>query len=86
MLIIICIALALGAGYFIVYPHTLAEERGPSSDESGLPDQKGRLDQVLYDLEFDYATQKVQKEDYERTKQKLERELADVRGRIERTE
>jgi len=81
ILLSVAVAWALLAPHFCTTPVGSLESR----DEGVLIDQKSRCVQVLRDLELDHSTQKISTEDYMRTKNELEVELAGIITTLEKS-
>jgi hypothetical protein len=89
---ILSLVLSLSLAFFLAAP--LAEGVGPSgpdaptgSDQLGrLLDSKERALRALKDLELDYTMAKVSRDDFERSKLELTREVAQVLEELRRHE
>ena len=75
---VLFIVIAVGIVYLLALPHLSAAHTEVSRDQSALLDHKERCVQVLKDLELDFATDKIARDDYEVTRKELERELASL--------
>lgn len=90
MIIVVTLSLSFVVALALIAPHLRPASAG--SDATGLgvhssdalEDQLSRCQQVLSDLELDYATQKVADDDYRRTHAALTRELTRLRENIAR--
>ena len=82
------ILFAFFVAWLLVKPHV--EVLGPgiqgnSETILSLNDQKARCVQVIKDLDLDFSTGKLSKEDYERMRKSLTMELAGILTRIDQT-
>jgi hypothetical protein len=81
--------LALAVAWFVFKP--LFEGSDVSEPEQAddrllnLRDQKERCVQVLKDLDMDFSTGKIEKEDYETTKLQLSTQLAEIMNALEKS-
>jgi hypothetical protein len=82
--IVLSVALSALLGLYLAAPLAEAVGVGASSDKGAgsrapsLMDKKERALRALKDLELDYTMGKVSREDFERSKQELSREVARV--------
>ena len=86
MTVAVAVALALAALFvtFFVRPKDVPEPL-PISPVQHLEDRKQAIYDNLRDLQFEYRLGKLSDEDYQRTKQALQKELAGVLADIEET-
>ncbi len=84
MLLIFCVVLVLGALAFTLFirPADLHKPE-PVLPWQHLDERKARIYENLRDLQFEYRVGKLSDEDYQRTKQSLQRELAQTLGEID---
>jgi hypothetical protein len=80
---LVTILFASIVAWFLFMPHLNAAPADIGADEDVLVDHKNRCVQVLRDLELDYSTQKISREDYERTRIGLEEELAGILRKLD---
>jgi hypothetical protein len=86
MTVAIAVVLALGALFYTLFvrPRDVPEPL-PVSPIQHLEDRKYAIYDNLRDLQFEYRLGKLSDEDYQQTKQALQRELAVVLAEIEKT-
>jgi hypothetical protein len=85
MTVAIAVVLALGALFYTLFvrPRDVPEPL-PVSPIQHLEDRKYAIYDNLRDLQFEYSLGKLSDEDYQQTKQALQRELAVVLAEIEK--
>jgi hypothetical protein len=88
MLLVATILTAALVAWFLLQPFCAEQVTGvslgrQSAELERLLDQKERCLQVIKDLELDHATNKVSKEDFERTRASLMSEMAGLLERID---
>lgn len=86
MIIAIAILVVIGAFAFVLFirPKDVPEPL-PVSPIQHLEDRKQAIYENLRDLQFEYRLGKLSDEDYQQTKQALQKELAGVLASIEET-
>lgn len=86
MIIAVAAILTLGAVFFTLYvrPQDVPEPE-PVSPVQHLEDRKQAIYDNLRDLQFEYRLGKLSDEDYQQTKQALQKELAGVLAEMEET-
>lgn len=86
MIVVVASILALGAILFTLYirPQDIPEPE-PVSPVQHLEDRKQAIYDNLRDLQFEYRLGKLSDQDYQQTKQALQRELAGVLAEMEET-
>src|SRR5579884_1925218 len=86
MIVVIAILVVVGAFAFVLFirPKDVPEPL-PVSPIQHLEDRKQAIYENLRDLQFEYRLGKLSDEDYQQTKQALQRELAGVLAEIEET-
>lgn len=86
MIIVIAVMLALGAMFYTLFVRQQdIPEPIPVSPIQHLEDRKHAIYDNLRDLQFEYRLGKLSDEDYQQTKQALQRELAGVLAETEET-
>ena len=86
MIIVIAAAVVLGALFFTLFVRAKdVPEPLPISPVQHLEDRKQAVYDNLRDLQFEYRLGKLSDEDYQQTKQALQKELAGVLADIEET-
>lgn len=86
MTIVVAILLALGALFFTLFVRAKdVPEPLPVSPIQHLEDRKQAIYDNLRDLQFEYRLGKLSDEDYQQTKQALQKELALVLAEMEAT-
>lgn len=86
MILIVAIVLVLAAFFFTLFVRTKdVPEPLPVSPIQHLEDRKYAIYENLRDLQFEYRLGKLSDEDYQQTKQALQRELAGVLAETEDT-
>lgn len=86
MIVVLAIVLALGALFFTLFIREKdIPEAVPVSPIQHLEDRKQAIYDNLRDLQFEYRLGKLSDEDYQQTKQALQKELAGVLGEMEET-
>ena len=82
-----CLALSLVIALLLVRSHSrgLLETTETHSSVQSLLDRKERALQVLKDLELDYATQRLSKEEYDESRERLVAEAAATIDEIDRS-
>ena len=86
MTLVVAIVLALGALFFTLFVRAKdVPEPLPISPVQHLEDRKQAIYENLRDLQFEYRLGKLSDEDYQQTKQALQRELAIVLAETEAT-
>jgi rRNA maturation endonuclease Nob1 len=86
MIVLVAILLALGALFFTLFVRAQdVPEPIPVSPIQHLEDRKQAIYENLRDLQFEYRLGKLSDEDYQQTKQALQKELAIVLAEIEST-
>jgi rRNA maturation endonuclease Nob1 len=84
MIVVSAVALALGALFFVLFIREKdVPEPVPVSPVQHLEDRKHAIYDNLRDLQFEYRLGKLSDEDYQQTKQSLQRELAVVLSEME---
>ena len=84
MIVVAALALALGALFFVLFVRDKdIPEPIPVSPVEHLEDRKRAIYDNLRDLQFEYRLGKLSDEDYQQTKQALQRELAVVLSEME---
>lgn len=86
MIVVIAILVVVGAFAFVLFirPKDVPEPL-PVSPIQHLEDRKQAIYENLRDLQFEYRLGKLSDEDYQQTKQALQKELAGVLASIEET-
>ena len=86
MIVAACILVSLAALFFALFvrPSDIPEPL-PVSPTQYLEDRKQAIYDNLRDLQFEYRVGKLSDEDYQSTKQALQKELAGVLAEIETT-
>lgn len=86
MIVVVAILIALGALFFTLFvrPKDIPEPL-PVSPIQHLEDRKQAIYDNLRDLQFEYRLGKLSDEDYQQTKQALQKELAMVLAETEAT-
>jgi len=90
--IVSSLVLSLLLGLFLAAPLAetagaeVSDNRGARGGVPSLMDKKERALRALKDLELDYTMGKVSREDFERSKQELSREVARVLEELRRYE
>jgi hypothetical protein len=86
MIIVVAVMLALGAMFYTLFvrQQDIAEPI-PVSPIQHLEDRKHAIYDNLRDLQFEYRLGKLSDEDYQQTKQALQKELAVVLAETEET-
>jgi hypothetical protein len=86
MMVAVALLLALGAMFYTLFvrPHDVPEPL-PVSPIQHLEDRKYAIYDNLRDLQFEYRLGKLSDDDYQQTKQALQRELAIVLAETEET-
>ena len=85
MIIAIAVLLTLGVLYFtLAVREKDLPEPEPVSPFFHLDEKKARIYENLRDLQFEFRVGKLSGEDYQRTKQDLQKELAGVLAEIDR--
>jgi len=84
MLLIFSVVLVLGAVAFTLFirPSDIPKPE-PALPWQHLEERKARIYENLRDLQFEYRVGKLSDEDYQRTKQSLQGELAQTLGEID---
>ena len=84
--ILICLGLSSIIAFLLVRAHTrgLLETTEASGAVQSLLDRKERALQVLKDLELDYSTQRLSKEEYDESRERLISEAAATLDEIDR--
>jgi hypothetical protein len=86
MIVVVAILLALGALFFTLFVRAQdVPEPLPVSPIQHLEDRKQAIYENLRDLQFEYRLGKLSDEDYQQTKQALQKELAVVLAEMEAT-
>ena len=86
MTVVVAILLALGALFFTLFVRAKdVPEPLPVSPIQHLEDRKQAIYENLRDLQFEYRLGKLSDEDYQQTKQALQKELAMVLAEMETT-
>ncbi len=86
MTVVVAILLALGALFFTLFVRAKdVPEPLPVSPIQHLEDRKQAIYDNLRDLQFEYRLGKLSDEDYQQTKQALQKELAMVLAEMETT-
>lgn len=86
MTVVIAVAVVLGALFFTLFVRAKdVPEPLPVSPVQHLEDRKQAIYDNLRDLQFEYRLGKLSDEDYQQTKQTLQKELAGVLADIEET-
>ena len=86
MTVVVAILLALGALFFTLFVRAKdVPEPLPVSPIQHLEDRKQAIYDNLRDLQFEYRLGKLSDEDYQQTKQALQKELAMVLAETEAT-
>jgi hypothetical protein len=86
MIVVVAILLALGALFFTLFVRAKdIPEPLPVSPIQHLEDRKQAIYDNLRDLQFEYRLGKLSDEDYQQTKQALQKELAMVLAETEAT-
>lgn len=86
MIIVLAAAVVLGALFFTLFIRAKdVPEPEPVSPVQHLEDRKQAIYDNLRDLQFEYRLGKLSDEDYQQTKQALQKELAGVLADIEET-
>src|SRR2546430_3460163 len=86
MIVVVAILLALGALFFTLFVRAQdVPEPLPVSPIQHLEDRKYAIYDNLRDLQFEYRLGKLSDDDYQQTKQALQRELAIVLAETEET-
>jgi hypothetical protein len=86
MTVVVAILIALGALFFTLFVRAKdVPEPLPVSPVQHLEDRKQAIYDNLRDLQFEYRLGKLSDEDYQQTKQALQKELALVLAEIEAT-
>jgi hypothetical protein len=86
MILVLAIAVVLGALFFTLFVRAKdVPEPLPVSPVQHLEDRKQAIYDNLRDLQFEYRVGKLSDEDYQQTKQALQKELAGVLAEIEET-
>ncbi|MGI9069917.1 MAG: hypothetical protein ACR2JB_00970 [Bryobacteraceae bacterium] len=86
MIVVVAILLALGALFFTLFVRAQdVPEPLPVSPIQHLEDRKQAIYENLRDLQFEYRLGKLSDEDYQQTKQALQKELAVVLSEMEAT-
>jgi rRNA maturation endonuclease Nob1 len=86
MIVVVAILLALGALFFTLFVRAKdVPEPLPVSPVQHLEDRKQAIYENLRDLQFEYRLGKLSDEDYQQTKQALQKELAIVLAEMETT-
>lgn len=86
MIVVVAILLALGALFFTLFVRARdVPEPLPVSPIQHLEDRKQAIYENLRDLQFEYRLGKLSDEDYQQTKQALQKELAAVLAEMEAT-
>jgi hypothetical protein len=86
MIIVLAAAVVLGALFFTLFVRAKdVPEPLPISPVQHLEDRKQAIYDNLRDLQFEYRLGKLSDQDYQQTKQALQRELAGVLADIEET-
>jgi hypothetical protein len=86
MIVVVAILLALGALFFTLFVRAQdVPEPLPVSPIQHLEDRKQAIYENLRDLQFEYRLGKLSDEDYQQTKQALQKELAGVLSEMEAT-
>lgn len=86
MITAVCILIVLAALFFTLYVRREdIPEPEPVSPVQHLEERKQAIYDNLRDLQFEYRLGKLSDEDYSRTKQALQRELAGVLAEMEET-
>jgi hypothetical protein len=86
MIVVLAIVLALGALFFTLFIRDKdIPEPVPVSPIQHLEDRKQAIYENLRDLQFEYRLGKLSDEDYQQTKQALQKELAVVLAEIDET-
>ncbi len=85
MVIVLASVLAIGVMAFLVFvrPKDLPKPL-PVSPFQHLDERKAAIYENLRDLQFEYRLEKLSDEDYQQTKQDLQRELAKVMGDVDK--
>lgn len=86
---LVCVCLAVIVSWQILVPHLSLG--APQAVESGkqalsLADQRARCVQVLKDLELDFSTHKISREDYELSRRSISAELAQILRELDELE
>jgi hypothetical protein len=86
MILVLAVAVVLGALFFTLFvrPKDVPDPL-PVSPVEHLEERKRAIYDNLRDLQFEYRLGKLSDEDYQQTKQALQRELAGVLADIEET-
>ncbi|MFL6351834.1 MAG: hypothetical protein ACJ74Z_08285 [Bryobacteraceae bacterium] len=86
MIVVVAVLLALGALFFTLFVRAEdVPEPLPVSPIQHLEDRKQAIYENLRDLQFEYRLDKLSDEDYQQTKQALQKELAIVLAEMEAT-
>jgi hypothetical protein len=86
MIVVVAILLALGALFFTLFVRAQdVPEPLPVSPIQHLEDRRQAIYENLRDLQFEYRLGKLSDEDYQQTKQALQKELAVVLSEMEAT-
>lgn len=89
MNMLICAALSFVCAWYLLKPMFSASEMfSQTADQTSLMvllDQKTRSINMLRDLELDYSTSKLSKEEYDSIKAELSFDLAEVMGKIDKS-
>ena len=84
MVLAAAVALAVGALVFTLFVGARSIPAAePQSPIAHLEEKKARIYENLRDLQFEYRLGKLSDEDYQKTKQSLQRELAAVLAEID---
>ncbi|RPI17856.1 MAG: hypothetical protein EHM65_02715, partial [Acidobacteriales bacterium] len=87
MTVLAAILIALGAMVFTLSVRRQdLPEAEPVSPRTSLEAKKAAIYENLRDLQFEYRVGKLSDDDYQRTKQELQQELAGVLARIDAVE
>lgn len=86
MIVVLAVVVVLGALFFTLFVRAKdIPEPLPVSPVQHLEDRKQAIYDNLRDLQFEYRLGKLSDEDYQQTKQTLQKELAGVLADIEET-